>query len=85
MEVILLWMDYDMAVRNQLLNGEIEAHLLAVAGNAFLPFCAVREGGGFGVETMQTIGMLIDEGIIFSDKLPSNLVRNDVGVNGRRC
>jgi hypothetical protein len=57
---------------------------LTVARLGFLTFGAMHESGAFSVETMQTIGLLIDKGIILRNKLPSNFRRNDVAVNGRR-
>jgi hypothetical protein len=44
----------------------------------------VNEGGSFGVETMQTIGLLVDKSVILWNKLPSNFGRNDILMNLRR-
>jgi hypothetical protein len=38
------------------------------------------EGGCFGVKTVETIWLFIDESIILGNKLPSNLRRNDIVV-----
>lgn len=54
---------------------------LTVTRFAILAFSAVNEGRAFGVETVQTIGLLVDEGVVLGHKLPSNLGRNDFGVN----
>lgn len=40
------------------------------------------KGGGFSVETVQPIRVLIDESIVLGNKLPSDLRRNDIVVNG---
>lgn len=44
----------------------------------------MNEGGGFGVEAMQTIGLFVDICVILGNKLPSNLGRNDILMN-RGC
>jgi hypothetical protein len=43
-----------------------------MAGFAILTFHAVDKGGGFSVEAMQTIGLLVKKSIIFWNKLPSD-------------
>lgn len=58
-------------------------YLLAETRFDFLSLCAMNEGGGFGVEAMQTIGLFVDIRIILGDELPSNLGRNDVLMNCR--
>lgn len=60
------------------------AHLLAIAWFAVLALGAMNEGGGFGVETVQPIGMLIDEGIVLRDELPSDFGRNDIVMQSGR-
>ena len=57
---------------------------MTVARFTILTFSAMNEGGGFGVETMQTIGLLVDKGIILRNELPSNFRRDNVGMNGMR-
>jgi hypothetical protein len=57
--------------------------LLAETGFEFLSLCAMNEGGGFGVEAMQTIGLFVDIRVILRNELPSNLGRNDVLMNCR--
>ena len=49
----------------------------------FLSLCAMNEGGGFGVEAMQTIGLFVDIRVILRNELPSNLGRNDILMNCR--
>jgi hypothetical protein len=36
------------------------------------------EGGCFSIETMETIWLFVDEGIILRNELPANLGRNDI-------
>lgn len=43
----------------------------------------MNEGGGFGVEAMQTIGLFVDIRVILRNELPSNLGRNDVLMDCR--
>ena len=41
------------------------------------------EGRGFCVETVQAVGVLVDEGVVLGDKLPADLRRNDAGGSRR--
>ena len=38
------------------------------------------EGRGFCVETVQAVGVLVDESVILGNKLPADLRRNDTGA-----
>jgi hypothetical protein len=42
-----------------------------------LALSAVNKGGSFCVETVQTMGLLIDKGIVLRNKLPPDFRRND--------
>lgn len=57
--------------------------LLSEARLNILSLHAVSEGGGFGIETMQTIGVFVDIRIILRNELPSNLRRSDVLMDCR--
>ena len=63
--------------------GRRRKNLLAETGLDVLSLCAMNEGGGFGVEAMQTIGLFVDMGVILRNELPSNLGRNDVLMDCR--
>jgi hypothetical protein len=63
---------------------EEDAYLLTVAWLAILTLCAMNEGRGFCVKTMQTIGLLVDKGIVLRNKLPSNFRRNNRRGGGIR-
>lgn len=52
--------------------------MLAIARLPIFALCTVNESRCFSVEAMQTIGLLVDEGVVLRDELPANLRR----VNG---
>ena len=54
-------------------------YLLTEAWFTVLALRAVDECGGLRVEAMQTIGLLVDKGIVLRDKLPADLGRIDGG------
>lgn len=60
------------------------AYLLTVAWLTILTLRAMNEGRGFCVETVQTIGLLVDKSIILRNKLPSDFRRDDRGGGGIR-
>lgn len=69
--------------KRQIARRRRKKYLLAETGFEFLSLCAMNEGGGFGVEAMQTIGLFVDIRVILRNELPSNLGRNDILMNCR--
>ena len=59
-----------------------DTNLLTVTGCAILPLSTMDEGRCFVVETVQTIGRLIDMCIILRHKLPSHLRWYDIIMRG---
>lgn len=57
-------------------------YLLPEAWLNILSLGPVDEGGVFVVEAVQTVGLLVDEGVILRDELPTNFGRNNSGVRG---
>ena len=65
----------------------MRAHLLAKTRLAVFALSAVDEGRRFGVEAVQAIGVLIDEGVVLRHELPADLRGIDsrvVGHDGAR-
>jgi hypothetical protein len=62
-------------VRVRKSSAESENHQLTVARLPILSLNAVDEGGRFGVKTMQTVGLLVENGVVFCNKLPTNFRR----------
>jgi hypothetical protein len=56
---------------------ERETDLLTMTRLPILTLSAVNKGGSFCVETVQTMGLLIDKGIVLWNKLPPNFRGND--------
>ena len=54
-------------------------HLLAKTWLAVLTLSTVDESRGFIVEAVQTIGVLVDEGVVLRDELPADFR----GIDGR--
>lgn len=50
-----------------------ETYVLAMARLAVLTLRAVDEGRRFFVEAVQTVRLLVNEGVILRNKLPANL------------
>lgn len=59
-------------------------HVLAIARLAFLALGAMHKGGGFCVEAVKAVGLLVDKGVILGHKLPANLRRHEILVDGGR-
>ena len=59
------------------------AYLLTKARFSILAFGSVDEGRGFCIETVQAIGVLVDEGVVLGHKLPADLRGHDTGTSGR--
>ena len=55
-------------------------HLLTEAWLAVLTLSTVDKSRGFIVEAVQTIGVLVDEGVVLGDELPPDLGGDDAGV-----
>ena len=58
-------------------NREKMRNLLTVARLSILPLSTVNKSRSFCVKTMQTIGLLVNKGIILRNKLPSDFRRNN--------
>lgn len=58
--------------------------MLAKARLALLALVAMDKGRGFCVETVETIGLLVDIGVELGNKLPSDFRGHDVVVDGGR-
>ena len=58
------------------------AYLLTEAWFTVFALGAVNECGSLGVETMQTIRVLVHEGVILRDELPADFRRIDGGLVG---
>lgn len=59
--------------------GKLGTHLLAVTRFAVLPLSSMNKSRGFSVETVQTIGLLIDESVVLRNELPADFGRVDGG------
>lgn len=56
-------------------------YLLAKARFSILAFGSMDESGGFCVETVQTVGVLVDKSVVLGHKLPADLGGNDTGAS----
>lgn len=89
-------LDYNAAIRRRLSVNRVNEDLtiletdrcnaimnflLTEARFSILTFGAVNERGSFGVETMQSIWLLVHKSIILRNKLPSDFRRNDIVVD----
>jgi hypothetical protein len=61
-------------------NNVSETHLLTKARFHVLSFSAMNECRVFVVETVKTMGLLVDKGVVLRHELPANFGWNDVGV-----
>jgi hypothetical protein len=79
MEVILLWISYekDLVREEEERKKKRGSYLLTVARFSILPLSTMNESRSFCVKTVQTIGLLVNKGIILWNKLPSDFRRND--------
>ena len=70
-------------------NKENTTYLLPKAWLNILSFGSVDEGGVFVVEAVQTVGLLVDKGVVLRDELPANFGGNNRRlrgtVGGNRC
>lgn len=57
-------------------------NLLTEAWLAVLSLSAVNESGGFSVKAVQTVGVLVDEGVVLGDELPADFRGIDRRVGG---
>lgn len=67
-------------------------HLLAETGLAVLALSTMNESGGFVVEAVEAVGVLVDKGVVLRNELPADfrgidrrVVGHHEGLRGRLC
>ena len=73
----------DIALEN-LARGEKVAHLLPITWAAIFALCTMDKGRVFGVKAVESVWLLVDEGVVLGDELPSDFGGNDIGMDGGR-
>ena len=69
----------ELLIRKEKQYGRTDTHLLSKTRPAILSLSSVNERRVFGIETMQPIRVLVHEGIVLRDELPTDFR----GIDGR--